>query len=106
MLGRRPIVRDSELPQLSDTPVAPQTEQRRRLALGVLLLLSFLAVARLAAPVWEGIVFGALMAFTAQPLYRKLSARLGERRHVAAILTTVLSGLICVIAGSLALFVL
>jgi predicted PurR-regulated permease PerM len=46
------------------------------------------------------------MAFTAQPLYRKLSARLGERRHVAAILTTVLSGLICVIAGSLALFVL
>jgi len=50
--SRRYIVAlDSELPQISDNPVAPKTVQRRRAALGVLLLLSFVTVAMLAAPV-------------------------------------------------------
>ena len=97
---------DSELPQISDNPVAPKTVQRRRAALGVLLLLSFVTVAMLAAPVWVGIVLGALMAFTAQPLYRKLSARLGERKKFAALLTTIVTGLVCVALGSASVYVL
>lgn len=100
------MARDSELPQLSDWPVAARTVQRRHIALGVLLLLSFLAAARLVAPVWLGIVFGALMAFTAQPLYRRVTARLGGRRHIAALLTTVLTGGACVVGGSVAVYVL
>jgi predicted PurR-regulated permease PerM len=103
---RRSLTRDSELPQIANDPVAPQTARRRRIALGVLLLLSFLGVARLAAPVWLGIVFGALMAFAAQPLYRKLSARMGKRPRLAALLTTMVTGTACVMAGALAIFVL
>jgi predicted PurR-regulated permease PerM len=100
------VARESDLPQLSESPVAPTTVQRRHIALGVLLLLSFLAAARLAAPVWIGIVFGALMAFTAQSLYRTLTARLGGRRHTAALLTTMLTGSVLVVGGSLAVYVL
>jgi predicted PurR-regulated permease PerM len=106
-ISRRLLVRqDSELPQVFDSPAAPRTVERRRLALGVLLALSFLAVARLAEPVWIGIVFGALMAFTTQPLYRQLCIRLGQRRSWAALLTTLATGAACVICGALALYLL
>jgi predicted PurR-regulated permease PerM len=67
-------------------PEASRTSERRRVALGVLLLLSFLAVVRLAAPVWIGIVFGLLMAFTMQPLHIQLEARLRGRHRLAAFL--------------------
>jgi len=103
---RRFVNTDSELPQLSDRPVAPKTIQRRRAALGVLLVLSFIAVARLAEPVWVGIVFGALMAFTTQPLYRRLSIAMHERRRWAALVTTLVTGIGCVVAGALSLYVL
>lgn len=105
--SRRVLTRqDSELPQLPDYPVAPKTMARRRTALGVLLVLSFLAVARLAEPVWVGIVFGALMAFTIQPLYRRLSCRLGHRRRWAAFLVTLATGGFCVLGGAGAIYVL
>jgi predicted PurR-regulated permease PerM len=60
---------------------------RRRFALGVLLVISFLVVVRLAAPLWVGIVFGLLMAFTMQPLHMRLQAHLGGRHKLAALLT-------------------
>ncbi len=105
--SRRILTRqDSELPQLADHPVAPTTVARRRTALGVLLVLSFLAVARLAEPVWVGIVFGALMAFTTQPLYRKVCMRIGQRRRTAAFIVTLATGGICVFGGASALYVL
>jgi len=97
---------DSELPQLPDNPVAPKTVARRRTALGVLLVLSFVAVARLAEPVWIGIVFGALMAFTTQPLFRKVCLRLGGRRRWAALLVTLTTGFLCVLGGAAAVYVL
>jgi predicted PurR-regulated permease PerM len=103
---RNLVALDSELPQISDNPVAPKTVQKRRTALGVLLLLSFLAVAVLAAPVWVGIVLGALMAFTAQPFYRTLSARLGGRKRTAALATTLLTGSSCMALGSASAYVL
>jgi predicted PurR-regulated permease PerM len=72
----------------------------------VLLVLSFLAVARLAEPVWIGIVFGALMAFTTQPLFRRVCMRLGQRRRWAALLVTLMTGLLCVVGGAAAIYVL
>ena len=68
-------------------PEVSRTTERRRIALGILLLLSFLAVVRLTAPVWVGIVFGLLMAFTMQPLHIRLESRLGGRHKLAAGLT-------------------
>ncbi|HMI86253.1 MAG TPA: AI-2E family transporter [Polyangiaceae bacterium] len=68
-------------------PETSRTTDRRRIALAVLLLLSFLAVVRLAAPVWVGIVFGLLMAFTMQPLHIQLESRLHGRHKLAALLT-------------------
>jgi predicted PurR-regulated permease PerM len=64
-----------------------RTTDRRRIALGVLLVLSFLVVVRLVAPLWVGIVFGLLMAFTMQPLHIRLESRLGGRHNLAALLT-------------------
>src|SRR5262249_3090891 len=105
--SRRVLTRtDSELPQLADDPVAPTTVARRRTALGVLLVLAFLAVARLAEPVWGGIVLGALMAFTTQPVYRTVSMRLGQRRKTAALVVTLATGGLCVLGGASALYVL
>jgi predicted PurR-regulated permease PerM len=105
--SRRIVVRhDSELPYLPDHPVAPKTIERRRTALGVLLAVSFVAVARLAEPVWVGIVFGALMAFTTQPIYRKLCTRFGHRRRSAALAVTLVTGGLCVLGGASALYVL
>ena len=75
-----------EVPPRCD-PELSRTSHPRRIALGVLLLLSFLAVARLAAPVWVGIVFGLLMAFTMQPLHIRLESRLRGRHKLAALLT-------------------
>src|SRR5882724_11338618 len=97
--------RDREPPQPSNRPASAGTRQRRRIALGALLISSFLAVAWLAAPVWLGIVFGALMAFSAQPLYRWLCVALGQRRKWAALLTTVATGALGVTGGAAALYV-
>jgi predicted PurR-regulated permease PerM len=74
--------------------VQESTRKSRLIALGVLLLLSFLLVARIAEPLWIGIAFGTFMAFTAQPYYRWFANRLGHRRELAAIVTTVVFGLV------------
>jgi predicted PurR-regulated permease PerM len=86
--------RDSELPSLQTLPVAPGTKRGRRIALAVLMLLAFLMVAYIAAPLWVGLVLGTVMAFTAQPLYRRLTAALGERRSLAAAFTTIIGGIV------------
>ena len=50
----------------------------RRLALPVLLCISFVFVLRMAAPLWIGVLLGTLSAFSLQGMYRRLSAKLGE----------------------------
>jgi predicted PurR-regulated permease PerM len=84
--------------------VAPETARGRRVALGVLLLLSFLTVARIAAPLWVGIAFGTMVAFVAQPTYRKLATRIG--RTASAAITTVLAGAFTIVAGSVSVYIL
>lgn len=97
--------RDSELPSLATSPVAPATRKGRRLALAALLGLSFLAVAYLASPIWVGLVVGTVMAFTAQPLYRRLAVRL-DRKPLAAIITTLSGGMVMAAGAAASLFVL
>lgn len=97
---------DVELPRLSLAPVAPETQRGRRIALTVVVVLTFLTVAWIASSLWVGIALGTVMAFTAQPAYRRLAARLGDRRALAAALTTGVLGVVTAILAGIALYVL
>jgi predicted PurR-regulated permease PerM len=83
---------------------APLVTARRaqRVALGILLGLTFLVVAWMAAPLLVGLALGTVMGFTAQPLYAGLSKRLGKRHRVASAVTTLLAGLMVVGGGAAA----
>ncbi|WP_394837154.1 AI-2E family transporter [Pendulispora rubella] len=97
---------DVELPRLSMAPVAPETARGRRIALTVVVVLTFLTVAWIASPLWVGIALGTVMAFTAQPAYRRLATAIGDRRAIAAALTTVLSGIVSAVALSAIVYIL
>lgn len=98
-------IRDTELPRLSIAPVAPETIRGRRIALTVVVVLALFTVLWIAAPLWVGIALGTVMAFTGQPSFRKLSARLGDRRTLAAAITTMVGGLLTTIVGALCVYV-
>jgi len=100
-------LRDSELPSLVPVPVAPETQKGRRIALSVLLFASFAAAAYVASPLWVGMAFGTVMAFTMQGPYRRLCARLGEKRGpaMAATVVTVGTGVTCLALVSAAAYV-
>jgi predicted PurR-regulated permease PerM len=103
---KRPAIRDSDLPSITSTPVAPETVRGRHIALGVALVLTFLAAAWIASPLWVGIMLGMVLAFTFQPLYRKLIARrFAGHPKIAAALVTLLSGFLAVVAGGVTLYV-
>jgi predicted PurR-regulated permease PerM len=95
-------------PHLERPPPPLESPHRRSrlVALGIVLLGSFLAVAHLVAPLWIGIAFGTVMAFTAQPLFRFLCARLHGRRKLASALTTAFSGAAFCAVGSAIAYVL
>ncbi len=104
-LTRPSVLRDSELPALANAPVAPETKKGRRVALAIVLVAAFLAVAWVASPLWIGMTLGTVMAFTTQPTYRRMVARLGEsRRHLAAGLITLASGVVSAILGALCIY--
>ncbi len=102
--GKTPL-RDTELPTLSTAYVGAETKKGRKLALSIVVLLSFLTVAWIASPIWVGLALGTVMAFTAQQSYRALTRRLGNRRVLAAALTTLLGGILTGIAGAIAIYV-
>ena len=99
--GRSPLT-DTELPRLSSGPVAPETRRGRRIALTVVVVFAFLTVAWIVSPLWVGVALGTVMAFTAQPIYRRLARRLGDRRTIAAAFTTAVTGLLSTAATVLA----
>jgi predicted PurR-regulated permease PerM len=105
--SRTTIPPDSELPRLATPPPAEASTRRGRLiALGIVLALSFLFVLRIAEPLWVGIAFGTFMAFTAQPAYRKVCSVLGNRRELAAAITTIVFGLLWILVGGVMVYVL
>jgi len=99
------VIRDAELPRVLSGSPAPETRRSQRLALSVLLVGSFLVAAWIASGLWVGIALGTVMAFTAQPLFRSLSHRLGDRRHLAAAIATACMGLVAGGLGALFLYV-
>ncbi len=97
---------DTELPKLHTGPVAAETKRGQRLALTFVVVVTFFTVAWIASPLWVGLALGTVMAFTVQPLFRRLASRLGDRRVLAAVLTTVFTGIAMTSAGVVALYVL
>ncbi len=79
--------------------------ETQRTALAVVLVFAFLLAAYVTAPLWVGLMLGTVMAFTTQPLYVRLSARLGERKGIAAAIVTVASGIVAAAICVLALYV-
>ena len=58
-------------------------------ALAILLLVAFVAVAWVASPLWVGLVLGTVMAFTAQPFHLFLVGRTHGHERTSAAITTV-----------------
>jgi predicted PurR-regulated permease PerM len=96
---------DTELPRLLASPVAPETKRGRRIALTFVVILCFLAVAWIASPIWVGLALGTVMAFTAQPIYRKLAGKNHEHRVLAAAVTTVVGGILTAALGAVCLYI-
>lgn len=103
---RSPEPGDDYTPSPISSPVAPETRRGRKIALAIVLLLSFLTVAWIASPLWMGIMLGTMMAFTAQPIYQWLSSRIGERRAIASGLVTAVFGILCIFIGFIAVYIL
>ena len=82
------------------------TRREQRVALAILLALTFLVVAWMAAPLLVGLALGTVTAFTAQPLNARLARRMRQRRALAAAVTTLLSSLIVLGAGAAAVWVI
>ncbi|MEO8877624.1 MAG: AI-2E family transporter [Polyangiaceae bacterium] len=80
---------DTELPRISIGPMNSETKRWHHIALTILVVFSFMTVAWIASPLWVGIALGTIMAFTAQPIYRRISTRIHSRVGSAAILTGV-----------------
>jgi predicted PurR-regulated permease PerM len=78
------------------TPEQPDRSQR--IALAVLMGLTFLAVAWMASPLLVGLALGTVMGFTAQPMQTHLTARWHGKRRLASAATTLFGGL--VVTGS------
>jgi predicted PurR-regulated permease PerM len=81
---------DTELPRISIGPVNPQTKRWHHIALTILVVMSFMTVAWIASPLWVGIALGTMMAFTAQPLFRRISTRIHSRPISAALITGII----------------
>jgi predicted PurR-regulated permease PerM len=76
-------------------PAAPRL--RPEVALAVVSLCALAALAWIASPLWVGLMLGTVMAFTGAPLSHVLTRRL-QRPRLAAVLTTIVGGI--VVAGS------
>lgn len=83
-------------PDRSSIPVETAADHHARQALGWAAILAFAAVVWIALPVAVGILFGSLLAFTAQPAFERLARRIGERW--SALATVIASSLL--FAGS------
>ncbi len=92
---------------MQDSPGFLGSERHaHRVAIGILMGLTFLVVAWMAAPMLVGLALGTVMGFTAQPICTRLTARLGQRHGLASALTTLLGGLFTAGVGTAAAWVI
>ncbi len=101
----RTITWDTELPRVPRVPLPAGAQRSHRIALSVLLVLTFLVAAWVASGLWVSIALGTVMAFTAQPIFRSLSQRMGDRRALAAGVVTAGMGLFAGAIGALFLYI-
>ena len=87
------------MPLPSPSPTVALRRRNQRVALAVLLGLTFVVVAWMAAPLLVGLALGTVMGFTAEPLHARLLARLRGRRSLASAITTLCGGLVIVGGG-------
>ncbi len=99
-------ITDAELPRIVSIPAPPETLRGRRLALRVLLVLSFLAAAWVVSTLWVGIIFGTVIAFTVQPLYRRMSLKTRMKKEFAAVTLTAIAGGLTAAVGSVMIYVM
>jgi predicted PurR-regulated permease PerM len=69
------------------------------------LLGAFAAAAWVASSLYAGILFGTVMAFSAQPLFGWLTKRMHRRRTLAAVLTTIIGGTVMLVGGTVVIVV-
>jgi predicted PurR-regulated permease PerM len=114
-IRRHASLRESELPPpVNSAGLAPETRKGRRIALDVVLTLSFVVAAWIASPLWVGLVLGTVLAFTVQPLYHGIlgvrqQAKPGTARrqiYLAATLVTLLSAFLATVLGAAALYIM
>jgi predicted PurR-regulated permease PerM len=87
-------------PHVPETPTRARSIRERR-ALGVLAIISAVAMGWLALPFATALILGALLAFALEPVWRTLT-RSTRKPVVSAVVTVILSGV--VIVGALAGF--
>ncbi|NUP07524.1 MAG: AI-2E family transporter [Polyangiaceae bacterium] len=69
-------------------------EPPTRLGLSAIAVIAIIGAAYVAHPVWMGLVLGTTMGFTSEPLYRWLAPKLRYKRALAALITTIIGGLV------------
>ncbi len=77
-----------------------------RMALRVLLVLAFLAAAYVVSTLWVGIIFGTVIAFTVQPLYRRMARGTRMKKEFAAVTLTAVVGLVTAAIGAVVIYVM
>lgn len=96
----------SSAPPVKEAPPAPYVRKTRKWALVAVLILSFIAAAIVAGPLWIAIVFGCVMAISAQRPYRVLARALGGRFSWAAGIVTITFGLAAAVLTTVTLLAL
>ncbi|MFO0675964.1 MAG: AI-2E family transporter [Polyangiaceae bacterium] len=99
-------ISDAELPRIVSIPAPPATLRSRKLALRVLLVLAFLAAAYVVSTLWVGIIFGTVIAFTVQPLYRRMARGTRMKKEFAAVTLTAVVGLVTAAIGAVVIYVM
>ncbi len=84
---------ESFAPRPSTESIIPKPKGHPSLGLSVLALIAVIGAAYIAHPLWMGLAVGTVMAFTSDPLYKWLGRVLGQRRALAALLTTITGGI-------------
>jgi predicted PurR-regulated permease PerM len=85
---------------------APYVAKTRKWALVAVLLISFLAAAIVAGPLWIAIIFGCVMAISAHHPYQVLCRRLGGRSVLSAGIITITFGLLATVTVTVTLLAL
>lgn len=87
-------------------PAIPRSPRTQRITLGVILFGAIVLAAWVASPLWIGILLGAVIAFTVQPIYERVLVTLHGKRALSAALVTIGSGAVLAAIGAAIVYLL